>query len=525
MFHPCVENISFPVYEREPESAIFFLLGRVVAEDVSQGSRGEVRRMKGVLDWSWYRAERQVVGLRSCAAELDTLALPLVADVTHNQRRYIMSKCGTIVGALACQRDSYMRTLRTTVLSCTPVATTQPDEGKNKKKKKKQDHDNEEPSVPLYEVELADTVLFPEGGGQPADHGVIRPDSEPEREVAVVDVQRRGLRAVHVVDGPLAEAAPVEVSLDWRRRVDHMQQHTGQHLLSAVLDRHGLPTLGWSMGARINYVDVPRRLSDEELAQVAEEVNDEIFRNTPITVDAGDNVEVDAEVEVDPEKGLLRVVRIGELDRNPCCGTHLSSTGQVQAVALLGQGRGKNKAARLSFTCGGRVHKYAAELHETTARVGATLSSSVEELDARAGQLVQQCRRLQHREKALNKELAQLHAAELLRGGPHGLLTLYRADGDLEFLNNVCGAVKEQRGDGDGDSDGTLVLIAGTDGAVVVTGPSEQATGDAVAALREKLPQLRGGGRGTRFQGKLVGGTPSEAELEALLAQLTLGSG
>lgn len=521
MFHPCVENISFPVYETGARVRDFFpprtgCCRRLLAGFARRGSEDE--GAPG-LEWVQSRETSRWTTELCCGVGYSCTA---IGCRRHTQPAKIdMSKCGTIVGALACQRDSYMRTLRTTVLSCTPVATTQPDEGKNKKKKKKQDQDNEEPSVPLYEVELADTVLFPEGGGQPADHGVIRPDSEPEREVAVVDVQRRGLRAVHVVDGPLAEAAPVEVSLDWRRRVDHMQQHTGQHLLSAVLDRHGLPTLGWSMGARINYVDVPRRLSDEELAQVAEEVNDEIFRNTPITVDAGDNVEVDAEVEVDPEKGLLRVVRIGELDRNPCCGTHLSSTGQVQAVALLGQGRGKNKAARLSFTCGGRMHKYAAELHETTARVGATLSSSVEELDARAGQLVQQCRRLQHREKALNKELAQLHAAELLRGDPHGPLTLYRADGDLEFLNNVCGAVKEQRGDGDG----TLVLIAGTDGAVVVTGPSEQATGDAVAALREKLPQLRGGGRGTRFQGKLVGGTPSEAELEALLAQLTLGSG
>lgn len=104
-----------------------------------------------------------------------------------------------------------------------------------------------------------------------------------------------------------------------------MQQHTGQHLLSAVLDRYNLPTLSWNMGEVINYVELPRKLSEEEINKFNAEVNDEITRNIPIKIE----VPTEEGPGVHEEKGVMRVVHIGELDSNPCCGTHLSSTGQI----------------------------------------------------------------------------------------------------------------------------------------------------------------------------------------------------
>ena len=443
-----------------------------------------------------------------------------------------MSRGGTVVGALACQRDSYLRTLTTTVLRCTPIEakTEEPKKGK-KGKKAAVAPSVAEPAKLLYEVELEDTVLFPEGGGQPADTGTIRAVAATADEVRVLDVQRRELRAVHVVDGLLAERAAVEVTVDWRRRLDHMQQHTGQHLLSAVLDKMELPTLSWSMGAPASYVEVPRRLSEAEVAAVGQAVNDEILRNTAVSVETPGG-------EPDGEKGALRVVSIGQLDSNPCCGTHLSSVGQVKAVALLGQTKGKGGASRLGFVAGDRVYQYAGELHEVVRRVAGTLSNSVEELDGRAGALVKQCKRLQQREKALRRELAALKAHELWveASGQHGhrgrsgprVLSFFRDDADGEFLNSMHTALKQEAEEAAAAGAAPLpeplivALIAGADGAVLVAGlpgagegtatadaqaAVTAATAEVVATLQKELPGLRGGGGGktARFQGKLVG--------------------
>ena len=117
----------------------------------------------------------------------------------------------------ACQRNSYVKELRSVVLSCRKVAEK-------------------------YHVVLDDTVLFPEGGGQPDDRGRIG-------DVEVEQVYRDGSKAVHVVSKPLNENESYSCSIDWNRRFDHMQQHSGQHLLSAIADlKYGYKTTSWDLG-------------------------------------------------------------------------------------------------------------------------------------------------------------------------------------------------------------------------------------------------------------------------------------
>ena len=118
---------------------------------------------------------------------------------------------------LACQRNSYLKELRSVVLSCRKVAEK-------------------------YHVVLDDTVLFPEGGGQPDDRGRIG-------NVVVEQVFRDGNKAVHVVSKPVNENESYDCSIDWNRRFDHMQQHSGQHLLSAIADfKYGYKTTSWDLG-------------------------------------------------------------------------------------------------------------------------------------------------------------------------------------------------------------------------------------------------------------------------------------
>ncbi|KAG0688025.1 hypothetical protein C6P40_001519 [Pichia californica] len=326
---------------------------------------------------------------------------------------------------------------------------------------------------PLYEIELEDTVLFPEGGGQPADRGFLMVD---EKKIEVLDVQRKNLRAVHIVNEPIPENSQVDVEISWRRRLDHMQQHTGQHLLSAILDKWGLPTLSWNMGEKINYVEIPRKLEKDELDKVSEEVNDEIFNNTKIDIVKPEIISdnnKEGDNNVNDEKGILRVVKIGKLDENPCCGTHLSSVGQIKAISLLGQIKGKGGNNRLNFICGDRVYKYTGELYDMSKKLMNTMSSSFEELDDKADGLVKQVKKLQHREKTLLKELAISKAEELIRHTAtitcvdsdisKSTVYLYREDDSLEFLSSVAAAlVLPERT--------MAVLLGGRDDSVIVMG-------------------------------------------------------
>lgn len=159
-----------------------------------------------------------------------------------------------------------------------------------------------EPAVPegqLWEVQLEDTILFPEGGGQPWDTGTLTLTDANGAAVSfpVEGVVRRGLDAVHIVRVPSSSAVDfgtivgqeARVDVDWERRIDHMATHTGQHLLSAVLDRRGLNTLSWGMPAypstEAPYVELPRGLTWQEAQEVEDECNRHIGEDVKVWID------------------------------------------------------------------------------------------------------------------------------------------------------------------------------------------------------------------------------------------------
>jgi misacylated tRNA(Ala) deacylase len=431
-----------------------------------------------------------------------------------------MSKVGgTIVGALACQRDSYLKTFKTTVLRCTPLEINNNNNDKKKGSKKL----TEQPDIefkPLYEIELQDTVLFPEGGGQPSDRGfiTIEEDNDNANKIIVLDVQRKNLRAIHITDKPIDKDVKVNIQLDWRRRLDHMQQHTGQHLLSAILDKYELPTLSWNMGDMVNYIEIPRKLTDDEMIKISQEINDEIFNNTVINVEVDNDNNIDKDTDKEPtinqDKGVMRIVKIGSLDENPCCGTHLSSVGQIKVISLLGQMKGKNGTSKINFITGDRVYQYTAQLYDMSKKLMVTLSSSFEELNNKAEQITLQAKKSQQRERNLNKELASLYAMQILQEIKDEQKNkkfhyLYRQDGDLEFINKVYTDLKDQLV----EYDATVILVSG-DGAVIIGGASESTVNSIVIEAKKIISQLRGGGKNGRFQGKAASFV--SGELDAL---------
>lgn len=418
-----------------------------------------------------------------------------------------------IVGALACQKNSFLKTLQTTVVSCkeyTPIATSKDKQNKNLKQAKPVEE------RVLYAVELEDTILFPEGGGQPHDVGFI--NVQGSERIPVTQVVRDRLTAVHVTPRPVTVGSKVTLDIDWDRRIDIMQQHTGQHLLSAVLDTYDLETLSWSMGNPINYLEIPRRLEDHEIIKITAKINELIVQNQSIEVHTPDKDGHDIDTshvpdDYDLSQGILRVVKIGNIDANPCCGTHLTSTGQIQAISLFHQTNIRGGNSRLHFACGARVASLAQGYHKLLKDVlGVQLSCQIEEVGLKVAELVQNQRKLQSRESSLVKELASMKAAELfdqIRSKKGDTFSVYREDSSAEYLNQVQKELDTLiKANPDSDvkaTDYTVIYLngdykSGLGGMVKVVGPkADQIQAD----LKTLLSNIKGGGRGSTFQGKI----------------------
>lgn len=432
----------------------------------------------------------------------------------------------TIVGALACQRNSFLKTLTTLVVSCKeyePIMTLKDKQNKNKKAA-------QAPRETLYAVELEDTILFPEGGGQPHDVGVI---TLADKVIPVHQVLRKELTAVHVTPEPVELGATVTLEVDWDRRLDIMQQHTGQHLVSAVFDTYGLETLSWSMGDVINYIELPRKVEDRELAEAARRINDLIVQNVPISVTTPD--EHGAEIDVshipddyDLAKGLVRVVKIGDIDANPCCGTHLTATGQIQAVSLLHQVNIRGGNSRLHFVCGARVSRQLELYHRMLKDVlGSQLSCQIEEVGTKVADLNANYRKAQSRESALLKQLANIKAVEIFdrfKANEALVAHVYREDSAPEFLTvfhkELTTLINADKDAGVSTEKQTVVLINGEyklAGMVKVIGPRAP---EIQEELKKLVKNIKGGGKGSSYQGKIT--AYEKGEVEQVLRYLEL---
>ncbi len=197
-------------------------------------------------------------------------------------------------------------------------------------------------------VYLDRTAFYPTSGGQLFDTGQLG-------EARVTDVIDEGGRIAHVVDRPIAPG-PVQGTIDWPRRFDFMQQHSGQHLLSAVFAREArLSTLSVHLGSDSATIDLDAaELSPDLLARIEKVANDELTLNHDVSVTFEDAATAEGLRKASDREGLLRIVTIAELDRSACGGTHVRRTGEIGCI-LLRKVEKIRKAARIEFLCGGRA--------------------------------------------------------------------------------------------------------------------------------------------------------------------------
>ncbi|KAK9239654.1 Threonyl/alanyl tRNA synthetase [Lipomyces kononenkoae] len=414
-----------------------------------------------------------------------------------------------VVGALACQVDSYLRNFETSVVRCRQIAIST-----LSKPGKKAALPTTPPDVVqerYYEVELKDTILFPEGGGQPSDHGVI---ATLDEEFPVLAIRRELLTALHRVSKPIEPNTPVKLEVNWKRRFDHMQQHSGQHLISAILDQMQVPTLAWNLGEKISYIELPRKLTDEEVLDVEERCNDVIRQGLDIWVEVPDKDLVNKDKlpdDYDAQRGVLRVVHIGGLDANPCCGTHLKNTREMGSIALLHQLPIRGSNSRLHFLIGERVRAYARESNNLTRTLNSRLSCQTDEIEAKISRLESQLRDSLKREKLWMADVVKSDSARVKEDlKAEKKAYVYRGDVvGLDYYNSLVAEIGPLE-----PNSGVAILACGAGkngGALLVIGDGA----DKVASkIREEgiIKGLKGGGKGAKWQGKVTQWEKGEVE-------------
>ncbi len=264
-------------------------------------------------------------------------------------------------------------------------------------------------------VVLDRTAFYPEGGGQPADRGVLD-------GVRVLDVRRESGDVWHVLerDMPAGPGEEVTGMVDWERRFDFMQQHHGQHLLSAAFeDVLGAKTLSVHMGEKTCTLDVDRpNLTEKEVTDVLERANFMVWSNVPVHARFVDEEELKRLSLRNPPKvsGPVRIVSAGEFDHSPCGGTHPLRTGEVGMIVILRHERHK-RGTRVEFVCGKRALTEFLRRNERLLSASMLTGTGWDMLPERVRQLRASGEEANKALRRMKERLAEREADELLLSG------------------------------------------------------------------------------------------------------------
>lgn len=292
------------------------------------------------------------------------------------------------------QNDSYLRCFSATVLSCEPAENS-------------------------WEIVLDETAFYPEGGGQPADCGSLN-------DAQVLDVRNRADEVVHITNAPLAPGTRVTGKLDFARRFDHMQQHSGEHLVSGLIHAaYGFENVGFHLGTEAVVIDISGPLGIADAEKIERAANEVVFADLPLQVTYPDKEALQAlayrsKIAIE---GQVRIVTIPTADTCACCGTHVARTGEIGFIKLCSAQSYKG-GTRITMLCGRRAVEFAMREHAQVAAISALLS-------AKQPEIVPAVERLQQAEASARQTLG-CRTTELLN---------YRAAG---YAGQCCPLVFEE---------------------------------------------------------------------------------
>ena len=347
-----------------------------------------------------------------------------------------------------------------------------------------------EAKAPAWEVVLDRTSFYPTSGGQPHDLGKLG-------DANVLDVRDAEDEIVHVVDQPV-ELGEVKGCINWPRRFDHMQQHTGQHLLSAMFqERFGLPTFSFHLGTEICTIDLRGPEPTEEILEGAERAaNQVVFEDRPVNVRYGtaDQLSQLGVRKKVNRNGILRAIEIESADLQPCGGTHVKRTGQIGLV-LVRRCTKVRQDWRVEFVCGRRSERFARHDFQLLRQTAEKLSCAPEDLVSAASRVLAERDANFKSFRAMLQRQAEAEAALALQATPpdrDGLRIISRVfEGTpADYLGFFASVI--------GKSEKTVALLSTTEDGHLLFAQSPSAGKNMSAVLKQVLEKIDGKGGGTR---------------------------
>lgn len=284
-----------------------------------------------------------------------------------------------------------------------------------------------------WAVTLDRTAFYPEGGGQPADHGTLG-------GVSVTDTRDKNGEVVHYCDGPLTVGDAVEGEIDWLRRRDLMQQHSGEHIVSGIIcEKFHCDNVGFHIGHDLVTIDFNAEISPEELRAVEDEVNRYIWEDHEISIQYPSPEEL-AKIDYRSKKALegqVRIVSWPGADCCACCGVHMARSGQVGLVKLLTVSAFR-EGVRIEMAAGDRALRYLSAIYEQNVQVSQLLSAKPMETFAAVERLQGELYALRGRVTALEEGDFARKAQE---NAGRGDVLLFEPPMSSESVRKLCDAV------------------------------------------------------------------------------------
>jgi alanyl-tRNA synthetase len=340
-------------------------------------------------------------------------------------------------------------------------------------------------------VVLDQTAFYPTSGGQPFDTGTLG-------GAAVVDViDREDGNIAHVLSGMLKPGDVVTGEIDWPRRFDHMQQHTGQHLLSAAFDRlFGVRTESFHMGQQSATIDLAREVTAAEIDRAEDEANRVVWEDRTVSIRfaSADEAAAMGMRKESGRTGTLRLIDVQDYDLSACGGTHVERTGSIGVIAIGGWEKLRG-GSRVEFLCGNRAVQRFRLWRDSLSAMQKHLSVPPVEMAASIERMQEDAKGSQRMLRSFQEKLAAHEAQSLLAKGP---LAVAAIDGwDAQGIKSIAAAATMS------NPDAIVVLFTTSSPAQVVIARGANAKVDASAVLKQLTATFggKGGGKPDLAQG------------------------
>lgn len=340
-----------------------------------------------------------------------------------------------------------------------------------------------------FRILLDESAFYPEGGGQPSDTGWLN-------EVRVTEVHERNGELLHYTEEAIAPGTQVQGRINWERRFDLMQQHSGEHMVSGIIHgSYGYDNVGFHMGSDMITIDFNGMLSEAQMAEIEARVNEKIWENREVEITYPSSEELDA-LDYRSKKeltGQVRIVRFPGVDTCACCGTHVARTGEIGMVKLLSVVKFR-EGVRMEMLCGRRALDYLNAVNEQNHQISVKLSAKNDKTAQAVERLWEENFALRGRVLAMEEEL---FAGEAKKWEGKGNVLLFKEGLEADSVRKLADAVMQTCG-------GRCAVFSGNG-----DGSYKYAVGETDGDLRQFTKEMngalhgRGGGKPFFVQGSV----------------------